>query len=166
MLILYVVVWRVLVGVYVLAAVTALVIVNADQGDAPAAAGIVATSAVALGWGTASGWGAVVAWLLVPLALPFGDANQFSGGDGTDPVVLLAAALAAMSTVLILASGGARALYNRRHPSPRVSHAGRNGTLPSLEPPTRDRRWPRRRRPRSIPRLRPTRLRLTDCGSP
>ena len=84
------VVWRVLVGVYVAAVVAALVIVNADQGDVPVAAGIVAAAALALGWGTGSGWGAVVAWLLVPIALPFGETNQFTGGGETDSVVLLA----------------------------------------------------------------------------
>jgi hypothetical protein len=108
-----VVLWRVLVAAYVAAAVAALVIVNADQGEAPAAAGLVAAMAFALGWGTASGWGAVAAWLVVPLALPFGQANQFSGSHGTDPVVLLAAISAAMSTLVILAAGGARVLYNR-----------------------------------------------------
>jgi hypothetical protein len=111
-----VVLWRVLVAAYVAAALAALVIVNADQGEAPAAAGIVAAMAFALGWGTASGWGAVAAWLVVPLALPFGDANQFSGSQGTDPVVLLAAISAAMSTLVIFAAGGARVLYNRLLP--------------------------------------------------
>ncbi len=86
-----VVVWRVLVGVYVAAVVAALVIVNGDQGDVPVAAVVVAAGAIALGWGTVSGWGAVVAWLMVPIALAFGETNQFTGGGGTDPVVLFAA---------------------------------------------------------------------------
>ncbi|HXF00050.1 MAG TPA: hypothetical protein VN458_06870 [Solirubrobacterales bacterium] len=80
--------------------------------------------AFALGWGTASGWGAVAAWLVVPLALPFGDANQFSGGHGTDPVVLLAVISAAMSTLVIFAAGGARVLFNRllsKHPAMRTA---------------------------------------------
>jgi hypothetical protein len=118
-----VIVWRVLVGLYAAAAVAALVIVNADQGDAPAAAGIMAVAALALGWGTASGWGVVVAWFLVPLALPFGDTNQFVGGDHTDPVALLAVVSTGFSTVLILAAAGARVLYNRQRPKLRASEA-------------------------------------------
>jgi hypothetical protein len=115
-----VIVWRVLVGLYAAAAVAALVILNADQSDAPAAAGIMAAAALALGWGTASGWGVVVAWFLVPLALPFGDTNQFVGGDHTDPVALLAVVSTGFSTVLILAAAGARVLYNRHRPDRRA----------------------------------------------
>ena len=116
--------WRVLVGLYVAAAVVALVIVNADQSDAPAAVGIIAAAALALGWGTGSGWGVVVAWILIPLALPFGDTNQFVGGDSTDSVALLAVASAMISTVLILLAGGARVLYNRHRPQVRVGEVG------------------------------------------
>ncbi|MEK6327906.1 MAG: hypothetical protein AABM66_10370 [Actinomycetota bacterium] len=126
--------WRVLVGVYVAAVVAALLIVNGDQSGAPAAAGLVAAGAIALGWGTASGWGAVVAWLLVPVALPFGETNQFTGGGGTDLVVLFAAVSAAMSTVLIFAAARARVLYDRRRPRRRASQPATNGTLPSLDP--------------------------------
>ena len=108
-----VVVWRVLVCLYIAAAVAALVVVNGDQNNLPVAAGVVAAASLALGWGTGSGWGVVLAWLLIPLALPFGDTNRFTGGDGTDAVVLLALAAAAVSTVLILAAAGARVLYNR-----------------------------------------------------
>jgi hypothetical protein len=118
-----VIVWRVLVGLYAAAAVAALVILNADQSDAPAAAGVMAGAALALGWGTASGWGVVVAWFMVPLALPFGDTNQFVGGDHTDSVVLLAVVATAFSTLLILAAAGARVLYNRHRPKPRPSEA-------------------------------------------
>jgi len=115
-----VIVWRVLVGLYAAAAVVALVIVNGDQSDAPAAAGVMAAAALALGWGTGSGWGAVVAWILTPLALPFGDTNQFVGGDHTDPVALLAVVSTVASTVLILAAAGARVLYNRHRPDGRA----------------------------------------------
>jgi len=118
-----VIVWRVLVGLYAAAAVAALVILNADQSDAPAAAGIMAAAALAMGWGTASGWGVVVAWFLVPLALPFGDTNQFVGGDHTDSVVLLAVVATVFSTLLILAAAGARVLYNRHRPILRASEA-------------------------------------------
>jgi len=112
----YVVVWRVLLGIYVAATLAALVVVNADQSDWPAAVGMLAAVALALGWGTGSGWGAVVAWLLVPLALPLGHANQFAGGGDPDLMALLAVVSAAISTVLILLAAGARVLYNRHRP--------------------------------------------------
>jgi hypothetical protein len=112
----YVVVWRVLLGIYVAATLAALVVVNANQSDWPAAVGMLAAVALALGWGTASGWGAVVAWLLIPLALPFGYANQFAGGGDPDLMALLAVMSAAISTVLILFAAGARVLYNRHRP--------------------------------------------------
>jgi hypothetical protein len=126
-----VVVWRVLVGLYVAANVAALVIVNADQSDWVAAAGIMAAASLALGWGTASGWGVVVALLMVPVALPFGDTDQFTGGGETDSVVLLAVVAAAISTLLILASAGARILLNRLQASagaPKPQGMERNGT--------------------------------------
>ena len=128
------VVWRVLLGLYVAAAVAALVIVNADQSHWPAAAGILAAAALALGWGTGSGWGAVAAWLLIPLALPFGQANQFTGGGETNAMVLLAVVSAAFSAVLILVAAGARVFYDRHRPSPRAMPEGteRNGA-PGLE---------------------------------
>jgi hypothetical protein len=116
-----VVVWRVLLGIYVVAVLVALVIVNADQGDAPAAAALVGAAAIALGWGTASGWGAPVAWFLIPLALPFGQANQAAGGGEPDAIVLLALVSAVGSTALILLAGGARILYDRHRPSPQVA---------------------------------------------
>jgi hypothetical protein len=109
-----VVVWRVLVCLYIAAGVAALAVVNADQNNVPVAVGVVAAASLALGWGTGSGWGVVLAWLLIPLALPFGDTNRFTGGDGTDAMALLALAAAVVSTVLILAAAGARILYNRR----------------------------------------------------
>lgn len=127
------VVWRVLLGLYTAAAVAALVIVNANQSDAPAAAGMMAAAALVLGWGTGSGWGAVVAWFLVPLALPFGQANQSAGGGDTDAIVLLALASAVLSTALILLAGGARVLYDRHRSSPRAAmpeSTERNGASP------------------------------------
>jgi hypothetical protein len=126
-----VVVWRVLVCLYVAANLAALVIVNADQSDWAAAAGIMAGASLALGWGTASGWGVVVALLMVPVALLFGDTNQFAGGGETDSVFLLAVVSAAISTALILAAAGARFLYNRLRASARAARpevSERNGT--------------------------------------
>ncbi len=141
-------------GLYAAAAVAALVIVNGDQSDAPAAAAIMAAAALALGWGTGSGWGVVVAWLLVPLALPFGHTNQVVGGDHTDPVILLAVVSTVISTVLILVAAGARVLYNRHrsdrralegypgsragedYPDDRASEAGEAGAFQAPDPPS------------------------------
>ena len=132
-----VIVWRVLVGLYAAAAVAALVILNADQSDAPAAAGVMAAAALALGWGTGSGWGVVVAWFMVPLALPFGDTNQFVGGDSTDPVVLLAVVSTVISTVLILAAAGARVVYNPHRPDDRAREANPDGRASEAHPDDR-----------------------------
>jgi hypothetical protein len=125
-----VVVWRVLVCLYIAAAVAALVVVNGDQNDLPLAAGVVAAASLALGWGTGSGWGVVLAWFLVPLALPFGETNRFTGGGDPDAMVLLAVLAAVVSTVLILAAAGARVLYNRRHPAGRAAEAQAVGPPP------------------------------------
>jgi hypothetical protein len=100
---------------YVAVVLAAFVAVNADQGNTPTALGLVAAASWLVGWGTGSGWGGVLPWMLVPVALAFGDANQYTGGADPDPVVLLAALSAAISTVLILLAAGARVLYGRRH---------------------------------------------------
>jgi hypothetical protein len=107
--------WRVLVGLYVVAAVAALVAVNADQSNAPAALGLVGAASGLLGWGTRSAWGAVIAWMLVPAAIVFGDANRFTGGGIPDPVVVLALEGAGISTAVIMLAAGARTLLHRRH---------------------------------------------------
>ena len=128
-------VWRVLVGFYAAATVAALVIVNADQSDWAVGAGIMAAAALALGWGTGSGWGVVVAFFLVPVALLFGETNQFAGGGETDSVALLAVVAAAMSAVLILAAAGARSFYNRLHLQRSFRQAAATRTLTPLRPP-------------------------------
>jgi hypothetical protein len=134
-----VVVWRVLLAIYVAATLAALVVVNADQSDWPAAVGMLAVVALALGWGTGSGWGAVVAWLLIPLALPLGHANQSAGGGDTDLMVLLAVVSAAISTVLILLAAGARVLYNRHRPRraamPESTEPSQTPRLEAASPP-------------------------------
>jgi hypothetical protein len=48
------------------------------------------------------------------MALPFGDTNQFTGGDDTDPVSLLATIAAIESAMLILLAVSVRWLYDRR----------------------------------------------------
>jgi hypothetical protein len=106
--------WLVLIALYVAAAVVWIVVVNADQGNEGLAAVLaVAAASVLLGWGTGSGWAAVVAWVMVPLALPFGDTNKATGGDDTYPVALLFIFPAAHSTLLILLAAGARTLFDR-----------------------------------------------------
>ncbi len=107
--------WRFLVALYVVAAVGALVAVNADQSNAPAALGLVGAASGLLGWGTRSAWGAVIAWALLPLALVFGDANRFTGGGAPDLVVLLAVETAGISTVVIMVAAAAHGLLHRRH---------------------------------------------------
>jgi hypothetical protein len=113
--------WRVLVGVYIVVAVAALVAVNADQSNAPAALGLVGAASGLLGWGTRSAWGAVLAWMLVPVALVFGDANRFTGGGAPDPVVLLALEGALISTVVIMLAAGVRTVIHRRHVGGRLT---------------------------------------------
>jgi hypothetical protein len=125
--------WRVLVGLYVAADFVALVAVNADQGNTPAAVGLVAAASVLVGWGTRSGWGAVVAWLLVPLALAFGDANRFTGGGDTDPMVVVAVASAGISTALILVAAGARILYGRLQGGRREATGAERHEAPDAE---------------------------------
>jgi hypothetical protein len=112
--------WRILVAVYAVVILAALFAVNADQANTPTALGLVAAASWLLGWGTGSGWGAVVAWMLVPVALLFGDANRYTDGGVPDPVVVLAALSAAISTALVMLAAGARALYGRRHKGPRM----------------------------------------------
>jgi hypothetical protein len=133
--------WRVLVGLYVAAAVAALVAVNADQSNAPAALGLVGAASGLLGWGTRSAWGAVIAWMLVPVALVFGDANRFTDGGIPDSVVLLALEGAGISTALIMLAAGARTVLHRRHAGRplRVRRGqgplelpGRDGAAPSV----------------------------------
>jgi hypothetical protein len=115
--------WRILVGLYLSVAVGALLAVNADQNNAPAALGLVGAVSLLVGWGTGSGWGAVVPWMLIPPALLLGHPDTFTGGGDTDPLVLLALVSAAISTALILAAAGARILYRRRHVDARTAEA-------------------------------------------
>ena len=95
-----------------------------------------------------------MAWLLVPVALVFGDANRYTDGGAPDPVVVLAALSAAVSTVLILLAAGARLLYGRRHgsgsaqPQPRDAKTVLEAQLRRAEErarPLRDRGARRRR---------------------
>jgi hypothetical protein len=112
--------WLILIGVYLAAGMVFLISVNADQQDLggliPLA--LLAAAAITLGWGAGGGiktWISVlIPWLLIPLALPFGHTNQFTGGDDRHAVALLAVAPALFSMLLVLLGVGARSLYERR----------------------------------------------------
>jgi hypothetical protein len=113
--------WLGLIGLYLAAGVALLVAANADQGGSIFVPFLVLVAAsVVLGWGTgrsglASIWvWVLIPWLLIPLGLPFGDTNKFTGGDDTDAVALLAVVPALFSMLVILIAGGGRILYDRR----------------------------------------------------
>ncbi len=160
--------WRVLVGLYVAVTVAAVVAVNADQSNAPAALGLVGAASGLLGWGTRSAWGAVLAWMLVPVALVFGDANRFTGGGVPDPVVLLALEGAGISTAVIMLAAGVRTLIYRRHVGGRltVSKLREPYEIPERDGPSvtdlrRIDEHPRPARDRGAQKRRPTRAHPT-----
>jgi hypothetical protein len=117
--------WLLFTALFAAAGIAFILAVNADQGDVDNLFPVLACAALALGWGTGeAGRRGIVIWLLlpwiilIPLAVPFGDANKFTGGDDTGPVTLLMIAPALFSMVLILIGVGARSLYEgrrRRH---------------------------------------------------
>jgi hypothetical protein len=106
-------------GVYLAAGALGLVIANGDQNNVIALWALVAVPALALGWiAGGGGWAAVVPWLLLPwllllVALPFGDANKFTGGDDTDPLTLLVIFPAVLSMLLIVIAAAGRRGYER-----------------------------------------------------
>lgn len=113
--------------VYLIAGTVGVVITNGDQDNVLALWGLAALPALALGWIAGDrGWGAVLPWLLVPwllllLALPFGDANKFTGGDDTDPLTLLVAFPVVLSMLLIpVAAAGRRGYERSLRPSPQA----------------------------------------------
>jgi uncharacterized membrane protein len=105
---------------YLAAGMAFLVSVNADQQDFAVPFFVIAALAVMVGWVTGEAglgylWiGLVLPWILIPLGLPFGDTNKFTGGDGVTPVALMAVAPAFASVVLIPLAAGVRILYDRR----------------------------------------------------
>jgi hypothetical protein len=107
--------WSLLLLVYLAAAIGGLVLVDADQDNALEFYGLVAAASVALGAGTGSPLASAAALILVPLGLPFGNTNQFTGGDDLAPVAWMAGVAAIVSVVVILASAGARRLFERHH---------------------------------------------------
>ena len=112
--------WLLWTAFFLAAGMAFVIAVNADQQNFEIPFLVLACVALALGWTTgAAGWRGLAIWLLlpwilIPLAIPFGDTNKFTGGDDTDPVTTLMIAPALFSMVLILVAAGARSLYERR----------------------------------------------------
>lgn len=110
--------------VFLVAGAVGLVIANGDQANLLPLYGLVTVPAFALGWiAGGSGWGAALPWLLVPwllllLALPFGDANKVTGGDDLYPLTVLVAFPAVLSMLLILVAAAGRRGYERLRRSP------------------------------------------------
>ena len=92
--------WALAIGIYIAAALVGLVVVNGDQNDVGALYGLVAAASLAVGWITMNPFAALIAVVLIPLAFPFGDTNQFTGGDDTDSVSLLASIAAVESAIV------------------------------------------------------------------
>jgi hypothetical protein len=117
------------VAIYLAAGVAFLITVNADQDNFAIPFFVVVAAAIVAGWITGvAGWrglwiGVVVPWLLVLLGLPFGQSNQFTGGDDLDAVALIALAPAVASMALMPLAAGLRILDDgrRAHTSRRVA---------------------------------------------
>jgi hypothetical protein len=116
--------WLVFAGLYVGAALVFVLVVNADQDDGLVPSLLLAVAALALGWASGARGGAelvasaLVPLVLVPLALPFGDTNKFTGGDDLRPVAVIAVAPIVVSILLVVVAGGTRKVYERRRSSP------------------------------------------------
>ena len=112
--------WLLWTALFLAAGMAFVIAVNADQQNFEIPFIVLACAALALGWTTgAAGWRGLaiwilLPWILIPLAIPFGDTNKFTGGDDTDPVTMMVIVPALASTVLILVAAGARSLYQRR----------------------------------------------------
>jgi hypothetical protein len=111
--------WAFVAVVYAGAAVAALSIANSDQNNLPTFYAIIAAASWIAGGASGSYAAAFLAVLLIPLAVPFGDTNQFTGGDDTDSLVLLAEIAAVLSVLLILLGAGCRKFLGRREASSR-----------------------------------------------
>jgi hypothetical protein len=104
---------------YLIAGTVGLVVANGDQDNVLALWALVAVPALALGWiAGGAGWATVVPWLLLPwvlllVALPYGDADKFTGGDDTHPVAVLAVFPAIFSMLLMLIAVAGRRAYER-----------------------------------------------------
>jgi hypothetical protein len=116
--------WLVFAGLYIAAALAFVLVVNADQRNGFAPTLALAVAAVALGWASGARGGAalvtsaLIPLVLVPLALPFGDVNKYTGGDDLHPVAVIAVAPIVGSVLLVLMAGATRRLYERRRRSP------------------------------------------------
>jgi hypothetical protein len=106
--------WATVIAVYVVAALVGLLIANDDQNNVGTLYALVAIASVIVGVVTRNPLAALVAAVLIPMALPFGDTDKFTGGDDTDSLTLLAAIAAIGSAILILGTTALCRLYDRR----------------------------------------------------
>jgi hypothetical protein len=98
---------------YIAVMVGAVVLVNADAENNWLAFSIWSAASLVLGWTAREVWLALLPVVAVPIALPFGYADQWLGSDA--PLVWLFAAFSGViQVVLVLAALGARVLYERR----------------------------------------------------
>ncbi len=113
-----------LVVAYLAAMIVAIVLFNANTRNQTVAMGIWGLASVALGLRTRTTWLGLVAFVAIPLAVPFGSSNQSAGGDVT-PVwsfALVGGILAAIAVALSAFS--ARAIERWRARSTGRSHRG------------------------------------------
>lgn len=105
-----------LVGLYVAALIAGVLLFNADAENNWTAFAIWAVASVMVGWGLARWSAALLPSLSIPIAVPFGYADEYLGSDA--PYVWWFAVVAGVAAAaLILAATGARKLYNRRRAS-------------------------------------------------
>jgi len=106
-----------MVVLYLVTGIVALALLNRGDSFTTLALVLVTLASVALGWqlGTQLQLGLLVPWSLILFALPFGDVERPSpSGDGPFPLVVFAVwPMAVGSTLLVLASAGARHLSGR-----------------------------------------------------
>jgi hypothetical protein len=110
-----------LIGAYVAAALAYVAAVDANPNNVAALFWVTIAVALIVGWGTGeAGWRGTwlwlaLPWVIVPLALPFGDVSRtFTGGDDIYPVWFFAAPVSIFAMVAMLLGAGGRILYGRR----------------------------------------------------
>jgi hypothetical protein len=112
-----------LIALFLLAAVAAIIIFNANVGAGEAAIAIWAIASVLLGWGTGQLTFALLAFLAVPLAIPFGYPDNYEFSEpmpiwwGVGVCAIFSAGLVFLSALLKLV------VEAHRHRKPRRSGA-------------------------------------------
>jgi hypothetical protein len=102
--------------IYMAATVAAVVLANANTENSGVAIAIWWVASVVLGWGSRAPALALLAFLAIPMAIPFGYVNNYLGSDAPW-VPLFAAAGGAVSALLIALSAFGARIYVRRHQS-------------------------------------------------